>query len=196
MLIIETLWQKVRPGGLMVLLEPGSPKGYRFVHDFRNFIVNKPREEANIVAPCPHHKECPQAKQANLWCNFNQAIAKYPNQVFTKLKTQSTIDQEKFSFLAVKKGEIIKSEDEAKTSAQKSFFWPRLIRPKLRRDKHIIMDVCNKEGALERIIIAKSHGEEGGYKHAKKIEWGDLWCFEKRIPNRYRKESRTGERLW
>jgi len=180
----------------MILVEPGSPKGYRFVHDFRQWIVEKSREEANIVAPCPHHNTCPQAKQLNLWCNFNQAVAKYPNKVFTKLKTERTIDQEKFSFLVVKKGEIIKNADEAKTPAERSFFWPRLIRPTLKRDRHIIMDVCNKEGALERIIIAKSHGEEGGYKHSKKIKWGDLWCFEKRIPNRYRKESKMGERIW
>jgi ribosomal protein RSM22 (predicted rRNA methylase) len=58
------------------------------------------------------------------------------------------------------------------------------------------MDLCTVEGKIERRIIAKSHGDEGGYKKAKKLNWGDLWHFEKRIPNKFRKEGRFGKRLW
>ena len=69
MLIIESLWEKVIPGGFMVLVEPGSPKGFRFIHDFRQWVLKKNRNEANLFAPCPHHLECPLAKEKS-WCNF------------------------------------------------------------------------------------------------------------------------------
>jgi len=49
---------------------------------------------------------------------------------------------------------------------------------------------------LERRIIAKSHGLEGGYRMAKKLKWGDLWYFPDRVPNKFRKEGRFGKRLW
>lgn len=62
------------------------------------------------------------------------------------------------------------------------------------------MDLCSNEslktGELERRIIAKSHGIEGGYRMSKKLKWGDLWYFQKRIPNKFRKEGRFGKRLW
>ncbi len=53
----------------MVLVEPGSPKGFRFIHDFRQWVLKKNRNEANLFAPCPHHLECPLAKEKS-WCNF------------------------------------------------------------------------------------------------------------------------------
>ena len=44
--------------------------------------------------------------------------------------------------------------------------------------------------------FAKSHGIEGGYRLIKKARWGDLWYFEKRIPHKFRKETKFGKRLW
>lgn len=53
--MVKALWQKVKKNGLFILVEPGSPKGYRFVNDFRNWIIKKDRTHASILAPCPHH---------------------------------------------------------------------------------------------------------------------------------------------
>ena len=107
---------------------------------------------------------------------------------------------EKFSYLVVKKGETpaskFETEEEAATPLDKSYFWPRVIRPVIKKHKHSIIDMCNAEGEIERRIIAKSHGIEGGYRLIKKVKWGDLWYFEKRIPNKFRKETKFGKRLW
>jgi ribosomal protein RSM22 (predicted rRNA methylase) len=107
---------------------------------------------------------------------------------------------EKFSYLVVKKGETpnatIESEEDAVTALEKSYFWPRIIRPVIKKHKHSIMDLCNADGEIERRIIAKSHGMEGGARKVKKARWGDLWYFERRIPNKFRKESKYGKRLW
>jgi ribosomal protein RSM22 (predicted rRNA methylase) len=57
----------------MIMVEPGSPKGFRYIHSFREWIINtKSRDEANIVGPCPHHKECPMARSVTNWCHFSQ----------------------------------------------------------------------------------------------------------------------------
>ena len=62
---VEALWQRLNENGIIIVVEPGSPKGFRFVHSFREWIINsKSRTEANIVAPCPHHLECPMARDA------------------------------------------------------------------------------------------------------------------------------------
>lgn len=71
-MIIEALWQRLKDNGVFIFVEPGSPKGFRFVNSFRDWIVAKDRTEASIVAPCPHHKECPLATHPNNWCHFSQ----------------------------------------------------------------------------------------------------------------------------
>jgi ribosomal protein RSM22 (predicted rRNA methylase) len=91
---------------------------------------------------------------------------------------------------------VFKTELDANTPAEKSFFWPRLIRPVIKAHKHRIIDLCTVEGKIERRIIAKSHGLEAGYRKVKRLQWGDLWYFERRIPNKFRKESKFGRRLW
>ena len=64
-----------------------------------------PRKEATIISPCPHHGECPLAKEME-WCHFEQLISRYPNKVYPKLKKENSYMNEKFSFLMVKKGEV------------------------------------------------------------------------------------------
>ena len=72
-LVIEALWQRLRENGVLVLVEPGSPKGFRFIHSFRDWIIHsKSRDEANIIAPCPHQHDCPLARDPQSWCHFSQ----------------------------------------------------------------------------------------------------------------------------
>ena len=52
--IMEALWDKVKPGGFIAVIEPGSPMGFRFINDTRNWLIEKGKTEANIFAPCPH----------------------------------------------------------------------------------------------------------------------------------------------
>lgn len=70
-MVIEALWQRLKDGGVIIVVEPGSPKGFRYIHSFREWILSKTRDEASIVAPCPHHGKCPMAKNPDLWCHFS-----------------------------------------------------------------------------------------------------------------------------
>lgn len=80
-MIIETLWNRVLPNGVLIVIEPGSPKGFRFIHDLRSWSIQKDRSEASIVAPCPNHGKCPLADKKNDWCHFSQQVYKLNNEV-------------------------------------------------------------------------------------------------------------------
>ena len=200
LLVIESLFTRLADDGIMILIEPGSPKGFRFVNDFRNFVVEKTREEACIVAPCPHHGKCPLAEHDDDWCHFSQRGDKFPNNVFPKYHMEWPTVNEKYSYLVVKKGRTVavelKEEKEAVTMADKSFFWSRVIKPTIKKQQHVIVDLCTAEEKKQRLIVAKSHGGEGGYKDARRTNWGDLWYIPKWIPNKFRKETSKGKRLW
>eukprot|EP00347_Sterkiella_histriomuscorum_P011134 403373629 len=202
-LIIEALWSRLKDNGVFILTEPGSPKGYRYINSFRDWVIAKDRTEASIIAPCPNHHKCPLASNPDQWCHFSQMVQRLQSDTFPKLPREKQMVNEKYSYLIVRKGTVpstIKdgdvTEDDFKTPHEKSYFWPRLIRPIMKKHKHSIADMCNSSGQVERRIIAKSHGMEGGYSKSKKLKWGDLWYFEKRIPHKFRKEGKYGKRLW
>lgn len=181
-----------------MIIDTGTPRGFRFIHDIRRWVIQKPRTEANILAPCPHHGKCPLSDKGS-WCHFDQPMGVYPNSVFPKAKREETIFYEKFSYLIIKKGEVKseqkKDEIEELPAFEKSYEWGRIVRPIMTKAKHKIIDICNKDAELERYVVARSH-EGGIYKETKKLRWGDLWRYGMRIPNRFRKESLKGKRLW
>lgn len=55
--------------------------------------------------------------------------------------------------------------------------WARLIRAPLKRDAHVILDVCTPQGTFERRIASKGklRDEPGAYRAARKSRWGALW---------------------
>lgn len=48
---LEALYNKVRPGGFLVLVEYGNPFGSRLINDVRNWARSK---AIKITMPCPH----------------------------------------------------------------------------------------------------------------------------------------------
>lgn len=191
--LVESLWHKVAKDGYLIMVEQGSTRGFRFVHDFRNWI--RERDDNRIVAPCPHSMKCPMSGTKE-WCNFGQLNGIYPKSVFPKLPKQKNHEIEKFSYLIVQKTSEKKEIDDCKTLEEKSMYWDRIVKPIIPKSRHYIVDLCTTEGNLERRIMAKSHGNNHGYKEIKKLKWGDLWRFPRRIPNKYRKEAKKGLRLW
>lgn len=200
LMILETLWNRLSNNGVLIVIEPGSPKGFRFITDIRKWVIEKGREDANIIAPCPHHDACPLAEKSNTWCHFSQLSYKYDKDVITKTQKEKQVFNEKFCYLTIKKGKIpsniYKKESEAKTPEEKSFFWERIVRPIISKHQHRIVDLCTKNGKFERRIISKSHGGHGGYRSIKRFNWGDLWYVPLWLPNKFRKERLRGKRLW
>ena len=75
---------------------------------------------------------------------------------------------------------------------------PRLVLPPLKRDKHVIFDVCTPTGKLERWTVPRSFSKQG-YRDARKARWGDLWALgaKTRVPRNVRigeKKRKTKEK--
>ena len=176
-LIVDALWQ--RTGGVMVFVEPGTPKGFRLIYSVRQWTLKTmTRDEANIVAPCPHDGECPLAAHPKSWCHFSQFTAKYPKTVISRAKGEFNFENEKFSYIAVVRGKSPRyiEASESLNLAQESFLWPRFVRPAIRRTKHIVFDLC-RVNKLERLVLSKGKTNKDVYKFLRNCAWGDLWPF-------------------
>lgn len=104
------------------------------------------------------------------WCHFSQRVQlnQFQNELFNLPKG---FEDQKFSYLVIRRGDRPVPDG---SPEKDSFSWPRIARPPLKRNGHVIHDVCSPEGRLERFVAAKSHGKDE-YQDARKSSWGDLW---------------------
>jgi ribosomal protein RSM22 (predicted rRNA methylase) len=56
----------------------------------------------------------------------------------------------------------------------------RILRPPMLRRKHVLLDVCQSTGTIDRLAIAQDDSEGGRklYRAARKAQWGGLWFAE------------------
>eukprot|EP00922_Rhytidocystis_sp_ex-Travisia-forbesii_P015103 GHVS01022562.1.p1 GENE.GHVS01022562.1~~GHVS01022562.1.p1 ORF type:complete len:467 (-),score=66.75 GHVS01022562.1:939-2339(-) len=67
-MLIKRLWNKTSDGGLLVIMERGTPTGFRFIHHIRElFITELSLTNFHFVAPCPHEGYCPMATTGRDW---------------------------------------------------------------------------------------------------------------------------------
>jgi ribosomal protein RSM22 (predicted rRNA methylase) len=70
--VVKLLWSLVADdGGVLVLIEPGTPVGFKTINDARTLVLQR---KANLIAPCPHAHACPMPNTS--WCHFKQRIRK------------------------------------------------------------------------------------------------------------------------
>jgi ribosomal protein RSM22 (predicted rRNA methylase) len=67
-------WEKLRPGGIFVMIEPGTPDGFSSIRTVRNMLLdcfpdddddhnnNEVREICHVIAPCTHNGRCPMER--------------------------------------------------------------------------------------------------------------------------------------
>lgn len=90
------LWSRVAPGGVLLLVDRGTPWGFHVIRAARDGLLQAHREveagssgdeaasdaEAEeetgiaVVAPCPHAQRCPM--HAKSWCHFSQTAYAHP----------------------------------------------------------------------------------------------------------------------
>lgn len=78
-LAVQMTWALVAPtGGVLVLVEDGSPEGSRLVRSARKLLLQDGGKEeaspslARTLAPCPHDRPCPLL--SGDWCRFTQRV--------------------------------------------------------------------------------------------------------------------------
>jgi SAM-dependent methyltransferase len=90
---VDELWRRTAPGGVLLLLEPGTPAGAGHIQAARRQLLEAARgaegtqqqqqgqqqqgqgeaggASAHVVAPCPHDGRCP-LESRTAWCHFVQ----------------------------------------------------------------------------------------------------------------------------
>lgn len=197
---VKDMWRRVAPGGVLVIVEHGTLAGFEtvlFARDLvlRNGLIEAASEGAvevheadeigydassigaRVVAPCLHSKACPlesTATRARV-CRFVQRLNR-PLSLRNTVRNPEGFEDTKFTYIVLERPAAEAKAGEADDDLEgENLDWGRIVRPPLRRGKHVVMDVCTSDGTLERRVSSKKNGEEGMYAIARKIRWGDVW---------------------
>ena len=138
----------------VVVVEPGTPRGYARVLEARATLIAK---GFTIAAPCPHQEGCPLAS-GPAWCHFAVRLARSPLHRVLKGGTRD-FEQEVYSYAVA-------------TRAVTSRVEARLIGQPRKPKGQVILDVCGRDGGRHRLSIPKSHER---YREARDAGWGDAW---------------------
>lgn len=143
-------------GRAVLVVEPGTPAGYRRVLDARRALI---AAGMRVVAPCPHDGVCPVEADGRDWCHF---AARVPRSALHRRVKGAELghEDEKFAYVV----------------ASREGFGPasgRVIRHPQRRKGMVEMRVCGEEGEVSRTIVSKRAGAR--YRAAKAVAWGDVW---------------------
>ena len=165
----------------------------------------KPKEVGQIIAPCTNHEECPMffggpgLPGRKDFCRFQQRYTRPGYMQRIMRATGRNHEDAEYSFVAVRRGKdarlpkghaqinpVLEDFDATKDpvtslyseEALRSYYHtlPRLILDPLRKQGHILLDVCTSEGEIERWTVPKSYGNIA-FRDARKSGWGDLWAL-------------------
>ena len=145
--ILEKVFDKSQ---LIVVVEPGTPRGYENVLEARNHLLSK---GGRMVAPCPHEIGCPMV--GGDWCHFSVRVSRTKEHRQLK-EAHLGYEDEKFSYVVVAK--------EGATPAE-----GRILRHPLKQKGHVKLRICTDEGIVET-TVSKKQGDD--YREARKVCWG------------------------
>ncbi|MGP3969031.1 small ribosomal subunit Rsm22 family protein [Streptomyces sp. 6N223] len=152
----------VRPGGAVVLVEPGTPDGYLRVRAARDRLT---AAGLRVLAPCPHSERCPIEVGAD-WCHFATRVGRSALHRRVKGGTLAYED-EKFSYVAAVRPPAAAPAPAPPPSA-------RVVRHPQVRKGQVLLDLCAPEGELRRVTVTKRQG--AAYRAARATAWGDEWA--------------------
>ena len=150
--VVDRLWESSVP--IVVLIEPGTPRGYQRIIDLRDRAIEK---GARVVAPCPHGMKCPMS--GGDWCHFAARVER--SRLHRKLKGGTLgFEDEKYSYVVLAKGEVPSIEG-------------RVVGRPLKGSGHVKLPMCASDGTLKEIVVTRSDKKK--YRDARDAEWGSAW---------------------
>lgn len=150
--LVQQLWS--RSADTLLIVEPGTPAGWRRVLDARALLLN---QGAHMLAPCPHTHACPLS--APDWCHFSRRVARSRAHLQAK-SAEVPWEDEKFIYLAV-----------ARNSANLPA--ARVIAPPRAGSGKVELKLCESDGKAETVLVTKREGAR--YKQARRLAWGERW---------------------
>lgn len=157
--LVDRLWQLT--AGTLLIVEPGTPAGWRRILDARTRLIDI---GATVAAPCPHHAPCPLA--APDWCHFSRRVARSRLHRLAK-DADVPWEDEKFIYLA------------ASRTPQPSRPARVLAPPKAGSGK-VMLKLCQPTGTVTERLFTKRDGEI--FKEARRLDWGEALDLESADP--------------
>ncbi|MEV6105913.1 small ribosomal subunit Rsm22 family protein [Streptomyces sp. NPDC051940] len=146
----------------VVVVEPGTPDGYRRVIEARGRLIEA---GFTVAAPCPHDGTCPIMAAANPaepavdWCHFAARVQR--SSLHRKVKGGALgHEDEKFSYVAAVRFPVRPAAN-------------RVVRHPQIRKGLVMLRLCTAEDGLAGENVSKRHGPL--YRAARDVEWGDAW---------------------
>ncbi|MFB6723169.1 small ribosomal subunit Rsm22 family protein [Kribbella sp. NPDC056345] len=134
-------------GDTVVLVEPGTPCGYRYILEARAQLIGL---GFAIAAPCPHQLECPLADPD--WCHF--AVRLPRTELHRRLKDGTrNYEDEKFSYL-------VATRRPARRAAA------RVLTPPVRPKNQVLLTLCTATARRTPIRVPKSSPSYGAARAA------------------------------
>ncbi|PWK76269.1 small ribosomal subunit Rsm22 family protein [Aminobacter sp. AP02] len=149
--LAERLWAATT--GLLVIVEPGTPAGWRRMMAVRSRLVEL---GAHLAAPCPHSQACPIIEPD--WCHFSRRVARSRLHRLTK-RGDVPWEDEKYIFVAA-----------SRTPAEA--FRSRVLAPARGGSGKIQLKLCQENGSIDEKLLTKRDGEL--FKTARRVDWGDI----------------------
>ncbi|XP_076764349.1 ribosome assembly protein METTL17, mitochondrial [Xylocopa sonorina] len=159
---ILKLWLKTER--YLIIVEQGTRVGFTVINEARDFILNyqKKTHNVHVFSPCPHDLQCPRYVTDETPCNFEVSYQTLP------IGEKSKYKQERYSYIVFKKDKRL--ENDCK--------WPRIVRPVLKRSKHVICRMCTASGELKEHVFTTWKNGKNTYRCARCSKWGDRLPFE------------------
>lgn len=146
---IDRLW--ARTGTALIIVEPGTPRGFRTVLDARSALLDA---GGQVLAPCPTPHPCPKT-HGDQWCHF---AIRLPRLGTHRLVKQATLghEDEKYAYLVVARqlGEPF----DARVTA----------RPRPGRGR-VLLELCQAPDLHQRTVTKRDKEQ---YRRAREAEWG------------------------
>ncbi|MFF8956839.1 small ribosomal subunit Rsm22 family protein [Streptomyces sp. NPDC014894] len=147
--------EAARAARAVVIVEPGTPDGYRRVIDARDRLI---AAGMTIAAPCPHSAGCPIVPGSD-WCHFSARVSR--SSLHRQVKGGSLpYEDEKFSYVVATRFPVAPVAERITR------------RPQIRKGL-VLLDLCEPDETLTRRTVTKRQGAL--YKAARDAEWGDAW---------------------
>ncbi|HEU4549054.1 MAG TPA: small ribosomal subunit Rsm22 family protein [Rhizomicrobium sp.] len=167
------LWPRAEQA--LVLIEPGTPAGFRRIRAARAALIEA---GAHVAAPCTHDNACPMAgsvgasrsdnqisvgasrsdNQISDWCHFSQRLPRRRDHMQLKAATVP-FEDERYSYVA-----LTRDVPPPRTA--------RILSPPLEEKPGLAFELCDKGGRSGRFVPVRDRDE---IRRVRRKGWGDLF---------------------
>ena len=146
----------LRVSRLVLVIEPGTPRGYAAVLAARSRLTGA---GWHVLAPCPQDGPCPVAARPGDWCHF--AVRLDRTALHRRLKGgRLGHEDEKFSYVLASRDPVVPAQG-------------RVLRHPVTRKGLVQLEVCRSDASSGRVVFTRR--DPIAYRAARDASWGSPW---------------------